>query len=136
LSWAGFCSLLNNALPSILALSNVTFPLWAGTKGLAAILAARPVVPAANPPVLRKFRRFMGPQPLFRLVRTLVTSATSPGLADQRCISVVAGVNALAMAALRASPHLLEEFGLTSGAEEARPKLTLKELAKTRKRVN
>ena len=48
----------------------------------------------------------------------------------------VAGVNALAMAALRASPHLLEEFGLTGGGEGARPKLTLKELAKTRKRVN
>src|SRR5271157_2113353 len=32
----------------------------------------------------------------------------------------VAGVNALAMAALRGSPHLLEEFGLTgSGSEEA-----------------
>ena len=30
----------------------------------------------------------------------------------------VAGVNALARAALRASPHLLEEFGLTGGPEE------------------
>ena len=48
----------------------------------------------------------------------------------------VAGVNALAMAALRASPYLLEEFGLTGGSEEARSKFTLKELAKARKRVN
>ena len=48
----------------------------------------------------------------------------------------VAGVNALAMAALRASPYLLEEFGLTGGPEEARSKFTLKELAKARKRVN
>ncbi len=52
----------------------------------------------------------------------------------------VAGVNALAMAALRGSPHLLEEFGLTSsGPEEAdgaRCKLTLKELTKNRQKVN
>jgi hypothetical protein len=51
-------------------------------------------------------------------------------------LDTVAGVNALAMAALRASPYLLEEFGLTGGSEEARSKFTLKELAKARNRVN
>jgi hypothetical protein len=52
----------------------------------------------------------------------------------------LADLNALAIAALRASPHLLEEFGLAgSGPEEAdgtRRKLTLKELAKSRQRAS
>ncbi len=49
----------------------------------------------------------------------------------------VAGVNALAMAALRASPGILDEFGLASGAEETGfpRKLALRELTKNRQKV-
>ena len=63
-------------------------------------------------------------------------TAASAKIPNARLIAYATLQLPLAMAALRASPHLLEEFGLTGGAEEARPKLTLKELAKTRKRVN
>ena len=63
---------------------------------------------------------------------TMIAEASywsSPRSLSQTCLDTVAGVNALAMAALRASPYLLEEVGLTGGPEEARSKFTPKELA-------